>query len=60
MIRLWQYIFGFITIKISGENSEKFITKAAANGVNLWNLYWKNGCIYGNVSINNFTKLFNF
>lgn len=58
MIWIWRYIFGFLVIKISGENSEKFITLASANRINIWNLYWKSGSIYGNVSTCNFLKLF--
>ena len=58
MIWIWRYILGFLVVKISGENSEKFINLVAANGINIWNLYWKSGSIYGNVSINNFLKLF--
>lgn len=58
MIWIWRYLFGFITIKISGKDSEKFITTASSNGINIWNLCWKDGFIYGNISTNNFLKLF--
>lgn len=56
MIWLWRYLFGFLTIKIYGENIEKTINVASAKGIGIWNLYYQNGCIYGNVSVKNFLK----
>lgn len=57
MIWFWRFLFGYISIKICGENCEKLINKAAANGINIWNLKYKNGVLLGNISIQNFCKL---
>ena len=59
MLFLWRYLLGYIVIKITGENCEQILNRAAANGINIWNLHYKSGTIYGNVSIHNFFKLYN-
>lgn len=58
MIWLWRYLLGFLTIKLEGENIEQIINVASANGIGIWNLYYQSGCIYGNISIKNFLKLY--
>lgn len=58
MLWFWHYMIGYLTIEIYGHNSEKILNTAAVNGVNIWNLYYKNKCIYGNISPKQFVKLF--
>lgn len=58
MIFLWRYIIGYIIVEISGENCEQILNYAAANNINFWNLKYKKGTIYGNISPRNFLKLF--
>ncbi len=57
MIWLWRFLFGYLTIKIYGENGERLINKAKSVGIHIWNLRCRKGCITGNISIKNFTKL---
>lgn len=57
MLFFWRFIFGYLRIKICGENCEKILNRAASNGIHIWHLRYKNGCIYGNISIKNFYKL---
>ncbi len=57
MLWLWRYIMGYLTVKIRGEYSEQLLNRAAANGIKIWNLIYKNGSIIGNISVNNFLKL---
>ncbi len=57
MIWLWRFLFGFLTIKIYGENGERLLNKATSSGIHIWNLSYKKGSITGNVSIKNFIKL---
>lgn len=57
MIWFWRFVFGYVTIKIYGENAEQILNRAAANGISIWNLRYKNRCIYGNISAENFKKL---
>lgn len=57
MVWLWRYIFGFLKIKIYGENIEKTINTVSANGIKIWNLHYHNSCIYGNISIKSFLRL---
>ncbi len=56
MLWLWRYIMGYLTVKIQGENGEQLLNRAAANGIKIWNLIYKNGSIIGNISVNNFLK----
>lgn len=57
MIRFFRLIFGFITIKIYGDNAEQILNKASKNNVEIWNLKYKNQSIIGNISVKNFYKL---
>ncbi len=57
MIWLWRFLTGYLTIKIQGEFAEQILNRAAANNINIWNLTYKNGCIYGNILAKNFYKL---
>lgn len=57
MVRFWRFIFGFLTIKIFGENGERVLNAAAYNGINIWNLRCKKRSITGNISIKDFKKL---
>jgi len=57
MLWFWRYIMGFLIIKISGENSELLLNRAASNGIKIWNLTYKKGSIFGNISIKNFYRL---
>lgn len=57
MIWFWRFLMGYLTIKIHGENGEQILNRAAANGIGIWNLRYKNGYILGNISAENFCKL---
>lgn len=57
MINFWRFLFGYIIIKINGENSEKLLNTAIKNKIYIWNLAYKNGAIIGNISISDFFKL---
>lgn len=57
MLYLWRFMMGYITIKIDGENCEQMLNRAAANGIKIWNLVYKNGSIIGNVHVKSFYKL---
>lgn len=57
MIWLWRFLYGFLTIKICGENGERLLNKATSNGIHIWNLSCKNGSITGNITIKDFIKL---
>lgn len=57
MIWLWRFLIGYLTIKIHGENGEQILNRAAAKGISIWNLHYKNGCITGNISPKNFCRL---
>ena len=57
MVWLWRFLIGYLTIKINGEYGEQILNRAAANGISIWNLHYKNGCISGNISAQNFCKL---
>ena len=58
MIWLLRNLIGYITIEIRGNNCEQLLNCAAANNINLWNLHYKKGYIYGNISPKNFFKLY--
>ena len=57
MVWLWRFLLGYLTIKIHGEYGEQILNRAAANGISIWNLRYKNGCIFGNISAKKFCKL---
>lgn len=54
---LFRYIFGFLIIRIKGENNEKLLNIAAKNRIRLWSLRCEKGDIIGNIRINDFKKL---
>lgn len=57
MLFFWRFLMGYLVIKISGENGEQILNRATAGGVRIWNLVYKGGCLYGNISPSNFRKL---
>ncbi len=57
MLWLWRFIVGYVTIEIYGDECELILNRAASNGINLWDLKYKKGSIYGNISTKNFIKL---
>lgn len=57
MVWFWRYLIGYVSIKIIGENAEQILNKAAANGISIWNLTYKNGIIFGNITLKDFLKL---
>lgn len=57
LINIFRLIFGFVTIKIIGNNSEQILNKASKSGVEIWNLKYKNQSIIGNIGVKNFIKL---
>lgn len=57
MLWLWHYLFGFLVIKINGENIEQLLNNAKSSGLYIWNLTYKKKCITGNISIKDFRKL---
>lgn len=54
MVFLWRYLFGCLTIKITGENSEIILNRALSNKIFVKNLYYKNKEIYGDIAVNRF------
>ena len=58
MLWLLRFIMGYLIIKIDRENSEKILNRAAAQKIKIWNLRYKDGSIYGNISPKNFLKLY--
>ncbi|MBQ6885104.1 MAG: sporulation protein YqfD [Clostridia bacterium] len=58
MLRLWQFFMGYLSIKINRENSERLLNRAAASKIKIWNLQYKDGYIYGNISPTGFIKLY--
>ncbi len=59
MLWIWRFCIGYLTIKINRANGEQILNRAAASGIKIWNLHYKNGYIYGNISAKNFLKLYN-
>lgn len=57
MLWFFRFLKGYLTIRIGGECAERLLNRAMANKINIWNLRYKNGYIYGNILINNFLKL---
>lgn len=58
MLWLIRYLKGYLIIKIEGKSGEQILNRASANGINIWNTYYTDGCIFGNISANKFCKLF--
>ena len=58
MVWIWRFILGYLKIEVIGENVEQILNLAAANKINLWNLKYVKGKIYGNILIKNYIKLF--
>ena len=58
MLRLLRYFSGYLLIKINGDGSETFLNRCISKGINIWNLHYKNGLIYGYVAVKNFKKMF--
>lgn len=58
MLRLLRYFAGYVLIKICGDDSEQFLNRIINHGIKIWNLHYKNGCIYGCVASESFIKLF--
>ncbi|MBR3909112.1 MAG: sporulation protein YqfD [Clostridia bacterium] len=57
MLIFIRYLFGYLTIKLCGQNAEQILNNATKNGIEIWNLKFKNKNIYGNISIKNFYHL---
>ena len=57
MFNFLQYLFGFITVSISGTNSEQILNLCAKYGVRYRRLHFKNGEIIGDIKIKDFRKL---
>lgn len=57
MLRFWRYLFGYVTICLTGENAEQLLNNAAKNGINIWGLRCKKGNITGNISVKHFFML---
>lgn len=57
VLNFLRYLFGYLTIKINGQNAERILNNATKNGIEIWNLKFKNQSIYGNISIKNFYLL---
>lgn len=58
MLRLLRYFSGYLLIKIYGDGSETFLNRCISKGINIWNLHYKKGFIYGYVAVKNFKKIF--
>lgn len=59
MIWLWRFLFGYVVISLSGEDSALMLNIASKNHIKIWNLRCKKGNITGNIGLENFAKLYN-
>ena len=57
MLRLFRYLRGYIIIVFSGENAEKILNICANNGLNIWGMICKKGCITAKMDIGSFKEL---
>lgn len=57
MLFFWRCLMGYLKIEISGQSGEQILNRATANGIGIWNLIYKNGNLYGNISPSDFCKL---
>ncbi len=53
----WRFLSGYITIMLSGTDSEQLLNAAAKKRINIWGLRYSKGKIIGNISVKNFKKL---
>ncbi len=58
MLSIWRFFMGYLLIKINRKNSEKILNYAAASKIKIWNLQYKDGNIYGNITPVGFLKLY--
>lgn len=57
MFNLLQYLLGYVTISISGDNSEHILNLCAKYGIRYRRLHYKNGAIIGDIKVKDFRKL---
>lgn len=57
-IKLWNYLSGYVIIKIVGEYGERLLNQAALENLYLWDIKRQNGTVLScKVSVKNFAKL---
>ncbi|MCL2873834.1 MAG: sporulation protein YqfD [Defluviitaleaceae bacterium] len=54
---IWNFLRGFVLVKITGLSVERFINVAAFNGVNMWDIFKTRDGIVMKVSVKEFKKL---
>lgn len=54
---VFRYLFGYLIIKISGDNCEQLLNIAAKNRIGLWSLRYRKNCIIGCIGVKDFKKL---
>ncbi len=61
LIKLWNYLRGYVIIKISGEYCERLLNQAALNGLYLWDITKpENNVLFAKIGIKDFTRLARF
>jgi len=57
MTKTWNYLFGYVIIKIEGPHLEKFINLAITRKIDLWDIKRADNLIIAKIRIGNFSKL---
>jgi similar to stage IV sporulation protein len=58
LIKLWNYLSGYVIIKIAGEYGERLLNQAALKNLYLWDIKRQNGNVLTcKISVRNFVKL---
>ena len=56
-LALWNYLKGYVIIKVSGFSTERFINMASYRGIYIWDMKTYDGYIYIKVSLSGFKLL---
>jgi len=57
LLKLWQYIRGYVTIEVRGFSIERFMNMAMHRGLYIWDVSYHGASVRMNVSIKGFRKL---
>lgn len=56
-LALWNYLQGYVIIKVYGFSTERFINMASYRGIHIWDMNIEEGCVYIKVSLSDFKML---
>ena len=56
-LALWNYLQGYVIIKVYGFSTERFINMASYRGIHIWDMNIEEGCGYIKVSLSDFKML---